>query len=365
MHEAERAVYERLASRLDAIPNGFPRTESGVELEILARLFRPEEATLAAAMRLRPEPAAAIAERVGVGTEEALQRLKDMARRGLILARHKEGELQFGLLPWVVGIYEAQLPRMDAELARLVEQYFQEAYTQEALRVEPAFQRVIPVQEAVPTGIEIAPYQQVQGILAEAKSFGVRDCICRVQRRLAGHPCDHPVENCLVFSPYEHAFDHAAEEGIRPLTREEAYAVLAAARDAGLVHTVNNVQGRHGYICNCCTCSCGLLRGIREFGIWNAVARSPFRSRVDADLCIGCGDCVERCQFGALSLVEDVCQVDWRRCLGCGQCVLVCPSGALRLEPRPPEEVPEPPKDRMEWMMQRAKARGLSLRDMV
>lgn len=365
MCAVEQDVYQRLAERLDTIPNGFPRTESGVELEILARLFRPEEAALAAVMRLRPEPAAEIAARAGVGAEEALQRLKGMARRGLILARHKEGELRFGLLPWVVGIYEAQLPRMDAELAQLVEQYFQEAYTQEALRVEPSFHRVIPVQEAVPTGIEIAPYHQVQGILAEAKSFGVRDCICRVQRRLAGHPCDHPVENCLVFAPYEHAFDHAEEEGVRPISREEAYAVLAAARDAGLVHTVNNVQGRHGYICNCCTCSCGLLRGIREFGIWNAVAHSPFRSRVDADLCIGCGDCVERCQFGALSLVDDVCQVDANHCLGCGQCVLVCPSGALELEPRPVEEVSEPPRDRMEWMMARARARGLSLRDVL
>jgi ferredoxin len=173
------------------------------------------------------------------------------------------------------------------------------------------------------------------------------------------------VENCLVFSPYEHAFDHAEEEGVRPITREEAYAVLAAARDAGLVHTVNNVQGRHGYICNCCTCSCGLLRGIREFGILNAVARSPFRSQVDPSLCTGCGECVERCQFGALALVDDVCRVDSMRCLGCGQCVLACSTGALRLEPRPAEEVPQPPRDRMEWMMQRARARGLSLRDMV
>jgi electron transport complex protein RnfB len=40
-------VYRRLAERLDAIPNGFPATESGVELKLLAKIFAPEEAALA------------------------------------------------------------------------------------------------------------------------------------------------------------------------------------------------------------------------------------------------------------------------------------------------------------------------------
>ena len=50
-------VYKKLAQRLDAIPNGFPETESGVELKILAKLYTPEEATLASEMRLTPESA--------------------------------------------------------------------------------------------------------------------------------------------------------------------------------------------------------------------------------------------------------------------------------------------------------------------
>jgi hypothetical protein len=32
-------VYERLAQKLDALPNGYPRTESGVELRILEKIF--------------------------------------------------------------------------------------------------------------------------------------------------------------------------------------------------------------------------------------------------------------------------------------------------------------------------------------
>lgn len=34
-------TYRRLAQRLDALPNGFPATESGAELELLAKIFAP------------------------------------------------------------------------------------------------------------------------------------------------------------------------------------------------------------------------------------------------------------------------------------------------------------------------------------
>jgi len=40
-------IYQKLADELDKIPNGFPKTKSGVELKILAKLFTIEEAKLA------------------------------------------------------------------------------------------------------------------------------------------------------------------------------------------------------------------------------------------------------------------------------------------------------------------------------
>ncbi|NLE76550.1 MAG: 4Fe-4S binding protein [Chloroflexi bacterium] len=363
MEGNERLAYERLAARLDAIPNGFPRTANGVELKILRKLFSPEEATLAASMRLNPEVAAEIGARAGMEAATALATLRSMASRGLILARQKGGELRFGLMPWVVGIYEAQLPRMDRELAELVEVYFHEGALTPGGSAQPPVHRVIPVQEAVPLGIEVAPYEQASAILAQAKSFGVRECICRVQRQLVGKGCHHEIENCLCFHHTEGAFVHAEDEGIRPINREEALTLLRAASEAGLVHTVNNVQDRHSYICNCCTCSCGLLRGVREYGILQGVARSAFRCRVDQALCTGCGLCVERCPFAALSLVGGLCVVDALHCMGCGQCTLVCPAAALSLEVL--VDAAPPPRDRTEWMVRRAQERGISLRDVM
>lgn len=356
-------TYRQLARRLDSVPNGFPATESGVELRLLAKLFTPQEAALAAGMHLLYEPAEAIAERAGVEPREAYRTLKDMARKGLIRARRGETGLVFALLPFVVGIYEEQLRRMDAELAALTEQYFREIGGRTILDAQPPIHRVIPVQEAIPTDLEVFPYERAAAIVESAKSWGVRDCICRTQQRLIGKGCDAPLEVCLIMAPVEGAFDH--DELTRPITKEEALRVLRVAEEAGLVHTTGNFRDRHYYICNCCPCCCAVLRGLTEFAVPTAVARSGFRSVVDPEVCLGCGACADRCPFGALSVPEDVAVVDRARCLGCGVCTLACPAGAIRMERLPAEEVPLPPANIQEWMLLRAQARGLRIEDVL
>jgi Na+-translocating ferredoxin:NAD+ oxidoreductase RNF subunit RnfB len=194
--------------------------------------------------------------------------------------------------------------------------------------------------------------------LDEAKAWGVRDCICRVQQKLIGKGCERPLENCLVFAPVEDVFDYS--ETVRAISREEAKGILREAEEAGLVHSPGNYQDGNNYICNCCTCCCGVLRGVAEFSIPSVVAKSDFYLVVDDDACAGCGDCLERCQFGALAILDDVCMVDVGRCVGCGLCATVCPCEALRLERRPEGEVPPPPLNHKAWEVQRMEARGLA-----
>jgi electron transport complex protein RnfB len=356
-------VYRKLARRLDAIPNGFSATESGVELRLLAKIFTPDEAALAAVMRLTRESAADIAARAGVDADLAYRTLKGMARKGLIRFKKGEGQLLFGLMPFVVGFFEEQLPRMDAELAALFEQYLQETQGGSIVRDAPAVHRVIPVGEAIPVDLEIFPYERATKLLEGAKSWGVRDCVCRVQQQLVGKGCDRPIENCLVFAPVEGAFDHSEVD--RAITKEEVLRILHEAEEAGLVHSTGNYRDGHNYICNCCTCCCGVLRSVAEFGVPTTAVRSDFHTVVDAETCIGCGDCIERCQFGALSVPEDVCVVDYDRCVGCGLCAMACPTDALYLERRPEGEVPPPPADIKEWMVQRAQERGISIFDVL
>lgn len=349
--------YKQLAERLNALPNGFPPTDDGAELRLLARLFTPQEAALAAQLRLTLETPAQIAARAGGDPAALRERLKEMARRGLVAVGRAEGGMGYGLLPFVVGIYEMQFSAMDAELARLFEDYYRQAFGQ-ALAMQPPVHRVIPVREAVRVDVEVQPFESAADIVTDAQAWGVLDCICRQQKALIGQPCDHPVDVCMALSQTPGAFDRSP--AIRALSHEEAMATLRRAAEAGLVHSVSNNQQGLWYICNCCACSCGILRGMADLGMANVVVRSAFVNRVDEALCTGCGLCVERCQFDALSL-EGVSRVKESRCVGCGVCVLACPEGVLSLERRPAEEILPPPVTEADWRAERAAARGLSL----
>ncbi len=357
------SIYRQLAQRLDAIPNGFPATQSGVELRLLAKLFTPEEAGMAVHMRLTREPAAEIAARAGLPRATARRLLKSMARKGLIGYARGDGELVYGLLPFAVGFYENQLSTMDAELAALVEQYFQETRGGPITEQSPPLHRVIPVEEAIPFELQVFPYESASALVESAKSWAVRDCICRVQRRLIGQGCDRLLKACLSLAPVEGAFDH--DEEARVLTKEEALRLLREAEEAGLVHTTGNYRDGHFYICNCCTCCCGILRGVAEFRVPTAVAHSDFRADVRAEACSGCGACVERCGFGALSVPAGVCVADPLRCVGCGLCAAACPNGALHLLRRQAGQRSELPVNLIDWMVQRARQRGIRLDEIV
>ena len=78
----------------------------------------------------------------------------------------------------------------------------------------------------------------------------------------------------------------------------------------------------------------------------NAAADSSFIMRINEEECIGCGDCVERCQVDAITLEGDKAVQTVGRCIGCGLCISTCTSGALELikrgaSPEPPRTLPE------------------------
>jgi Na+-translocating ferredoxin:NAD+ oxidoreductase subunit B len=347
------SAYQRLAAALDALPNRFPPAQDDSHLRLLAKIFTPEQADLAAELHPDAETPAEIAGRLGRDPRPVTDALKEMARKGQIfMGKTDQGRLGFGLMPFVVGIYEAQGAVMDAELARLFEEYFQAAFGR-ALEIQPQVHRVIPVRESIPNTMEVQPFESVSALVERMQSWGVIDCICRKQKALIGDSCQHPVDVCLVFSTQPEAF--AGGGYVKPLDRAGAYKTLERAAQAGLVHCVSNNQQDLWYICNCCTCSCGILRGMAELGIANVVARSAFVNQVDENLCAGCGVCVEACQFGALSLNGTV-HVSGVRCVGCGVCVSTCPSGALELVRRTEDVLP--PRSEADWRM--ARQAGLS-----
>lgn len=347
------SIFEKLAEALDRLPNGFPRTPGNVEILILKKIFSEEEAELAGELSGTPEPVGEIAGRLGIAEGELKSRLIKMAKRGLLWMWRKDAKTVFRLAPFIVGVYESQLETMDHEFAHLVEEYMENGGAAGIMKPQPALHRVVPAHSSVKSEW-ILPYDDIRVMLEKAKSFRARDCICRVQQdALNNRRCDFPVKNCVTFSPVERA-SHPND-----ITEEEAIALLDEAEEVGLVHCVSNVIQDVFYVCNCCGCCCGVLRGITDWGIEESVARANYYAQIDTGECTGCGVCVERCQVRAIILEEDVAAVARDKCIGCGLCVSGCPVKAVSLERKSDAEMIHPPDDFSTWEKMRLEYRGL------
>jgi NAD-dependent dihydropyrimidine dehydrogenase PreA subunit len=317
----------------------------------LKKIFSAEEAALACRLGRELESGDAIAARAGVSPREARHLLMRMAKRGLVWAGRSEEGPSFRLAPFVVGIYEAQLESMDHELAHLFEEYMAQGGAKGIMGPLPSLHRVVPAHRSVKSEW-ILPYDEVRALLLEAKAFSVRDCICRKERDLLGkRSCSFPLRNCLTMS--------LAARPARPedITQEEAVDILEHTEEVGLVHTVSNVLAGVSYVCNCCGCCCGILRGITEYGLEHSVAAANYLASVDAEACTGCGACQERCQVGAMSQPEQIAAVDVNRCIGCGLCVTGCPEKAVTLKRKPEEQLVHPPADFAAWERERLRNR--------
>lgn len=345
-------AYEQLAEALDRLPNAFPRTPSNVEIRLLKKILSLEEASLASQLGGAMEPVGVIAERMGLSAKEARTGLMKMARRGLVWFERQDGNARFRLAPFVVGIYEAQLDSLDHELAHLVEMYLADGGAAGIMKPEPALHRVVPAHGAMESE-RILPYDDVRAILLAAKAFRVRDCICRVQQDYLGRQCDFPVNVCLTFSSLERP--PSADD----ISQREALALLDRVEAIGLVHTVSNMIEGLGYVCNCCGCCCGILRGITEWGIENSVAHANYYAVIDPDGCVGCGTCIERCQVHAICEQDGVAVVDRQQCIGCGLCVTGCPSDVPKLGRKSEADTVHPPMDYATWEHERLLSRGL------
>ncbi len=207
----------------------------------------------------------------------------------------------------------------------------------------PALTRVIPINAPIDGEHQVFRYEDVRSMIDKAKSFQVMECICRKERAIQGSPCKHPIETCLSFSIHEDAYDKHAKG--RVISKDQALEVLDLAEKEGLVHTSYNVQSGHMYVCNCCSCCCGIMLSMKHLKTPYILAKSNYVAEIDQDTCAACGFCAEeRCPVDAVKDNDGAYTVDPTRCIGCGACTTGCPTEAISLIKKPDSMHDLPPR---------------------
>ena len=195
-------IYKKLAEHLDQLPDGFPPSSTGADIQLLKRLFTPEHAALAVNLSLDREDAQTIAQKTGLSIEVAQQRLDEMAKRGLIFAVYPDnGPTLYQASPFVVGIYEFQVNRLSEELRNDLSAYWTSQKPRQRKRTIPQM-RTIPVGESIEPHLEALPYEQVKLLVDAHDRFAVAQCICRQNAKLEGGGCDAPEEICRIVEPF-------------------------------------------------------------------------------------------------------------------------------------------------------------------
>jgi electron transport complex protein RnfB len=321
-------VYQKLAEHLDTLPQRYPvNTGTGIELKILKHIFTPEEAEMAVTLQPMPEPAAAIAERIGKDPAETEEFLYQMSKNGQIMRVGKPGSYLYMAAPFFVGIIEFQLNRLSKEYVEDMQEFYPILFDHTWLKGKTRELRTIPIDRTVATESEVLPYESAEDIIRSNKHIAIAECMCRKMKDVMGRSCDRPKEVCFQFGGATHFM---VENGLsRRIDQEEALAILEKGIEAGLVVQVGSPQNPGG-MCLCCSCCCGPLESYKRFEKPARFVNSNYYAVVDKDNCTACGICESRCQMEAIT-VEDVALVNLDRCIGCGLCVTACEFDAVKL----------------------------------
>ena len=331
---AEPALYEKLAEKIFCKGS-----------KLIPRLFQmvadEQEAALMLAL---PATAAEAAQKLGRDAQEAEQALETLFQKGVVFKSKKPEGTKYRMCRDLAQFHDASILWSEAtrEFHDLWQRYMEEewpGYARFVTKVlKKPFTRVIPVEKAVEGRGQILAHEDVRQMIESASRVAVTRCTCRV----IAHKCDHPVEVCLQIN---RAADYTVERGTgREITKQEALAIARSAEESGLIHvTMNKAEVSH-FICNCCPCCCQTFPLLISQGLpLNDPSR--YRASIQADDCTGCGICLDRCYFSAISLKDhnggEVAVVNPDKCMGCGLCSIKCETEAISLiEVREPSFIP-------------------------
>ncbi|HOP28848.1 MAG TPA: 4Fe-4S binding protein [Spirochaetota bacterium] len=350
-------IYIKLRERLDTYSFGFPATESGIEITLLKKLFTESDAAFFLNLSLKLEESENIAERLNMSPDIVKDKLEELASKGVIFRQKSGGKVRYGAIPFMHGVAEFQIKRVDRELSNLLQQFFKEAYNRNIADNAENFLRVIPVQKYVDIERHIAAYNDVQAIFENSDLIVVAECLCRKHKTLLDEGCGRPIETCFMFgSMAQYYIDNKLG---RKVEKEEALRIVAEAQKAGCVTQPATSQNPTG-LCNCCGDCCAVLGAIKANPKPAEFVFSNYFASIEQEACIGCEACKEICPMEAIFMNSaGRAEVNLDRCIGCGLCLMTCNYDAVKLNEKPEGNRKAVPVNTRDQMIQMAKKRGL------
>ena len=353
-------LLEQLRKRIDQNPIGLPEHPS--IYEILSILFSEKEAELGVKFPFGTVTFEDLQKAVGTNKAELEGLLKGMMKKGLVITTKKDHQTRYMLSPAMTGFFEFTFMRVNEslpikQLAELMHTYESTPeFVKEFFSPGTSRGRIYLYSDVVPrVKSEVLSFQEAAEYIRRAGQGSLGKCFCRHKAWHLGKNCSAPIDDiCMTLGK---SADFVVEEGFaRRASVKELLDTLKKAEDLGLVHVGDNVLDQTTFICNCCGCCCGFLKGVTHHHLKHAVTTTHFIARPDLNDCNGCEECKERCQIKAIRMEGDYPVVDEEFCLGCGVCAHFCPSGAMKLEEREKKVIP--PKTYKDLMVRLMKEKG-------
>jgi len=279
-------------------------------------------------------------------------KLKELMHIGMItgIQSRSTGQMVYRLSAFLPGLLEYTLMRGESgpkqvKLAQLWDQLFKDSneitkknyeIVMEAFRNAPPIDKVVPIEQQLESYEElIFSESDVMKIINKFNIIAVSYCYCRHLKDLLNDPCkiDAPRQNCLTFG---RSARFLIENGFaKEVTKTEAIEILKESEEYGLVHKAFHTKADPELeelgLCNCCQCCCGNFQAFYK-GTSPTHTYTSHIARINEDLCIGCGTCIDKCPVEAPILVGSTTVINQDKCIGCGVCAIKCPEKAINLE---------------------------------
>ena len=339
-------VYRLLQQHIDKMPIPFPATKSGIEIKLLKHLFSPEEAQVALALSMTPEPVEKIHKRLAglnLSRKELEKTLDDLAKQGSILADAKEGKTgvikQYGKLPLVVGMFEFHVNQLNKELVEDFHTYMDESFRSALVSQKTGQMRSVPINTEIVLDKVVGLYDDIKQYVMRAEGpFSVVNCVCRQAGEEIGESRNNEImETCLgVGEIAQYVITSGAG---REVSRDGFVSLLDRAEKEGFVLNPENSQ-KPRYICCCSGDCCEVLLNAKKLPRPVELISGNYFAIVDLEKCTGCKKCESRCQMDAIMVYDKKSSVDLDRCIGCGLCATTCKSEAIALHEHAKPKVP-------------------------